>query len=303
MGDNLVSGNVPEKVGQEQIHSLLFGEKLSWQAIIYDLINTEQLDPWDINISLLSEKYLEKLRSLEEANFFVSSKVLLAAALLLRMKSEILLEEDIHNLDNVLFGKKEEKKYIQERLELGEEIPDLIARTPLPRAKKVTLEELMRALGNAITTENRRIRRVVVARQQELESALVLPKTKINLQESIRGVYGKLKEIFKERKHKLPFSELAGESVEEKIACFVPLLHLDTQHRIWLEQEGHLEEIWILLKHIYDEQHKVEREAMVKEVEEEMKNFTESLSDDEKKRLDEIEEGYENPLEDSSEEE
>jgi hypothetical protein len=71
-----------EKVGQEQIHDLLFEEKLSWQSIIYDLINTEQLNPWDINIAVLSQKYLERVRELEEANFFISSKVLLAASLL-----------------------------------------------------------------------------------------------------------------------------------------------------------------------------------------------------------------------------
>jgi len=46
--------NTGEKVGQEQIHGLLFSDKLSWQAIIYDLINSEQLDPWDIDICLLS---------------------------------------------------------------------------------------------------------------------------------------------------------------------------------------------------------------------------------------------------------
>ena len=58
--------------GQEQIHELLFGEKLSWQAIIYDLINTEQLDVWDVDLMVLSNRYLEKLKVLEEANCFVS---------------------------------------------------------------------------------------------------------------------------------------------------------------------------------------------------------------------------------------
>ena len=162
----------PSKVGQEEIHGLLFGEKLSWQSIIYDLINTEQLNPWDIDLTILAQKFLEKVRALEEANFFVSSKVLLAAALLLRMKSEILLEEDLKSLDEVLFGKKEEKKYAQERIDLDEEIPELIAHTPLPRFKKVTLDELMKALGHAITTENRRIKKVVVAKQQEMETAI-----------------------------------------------------------------------------------------------------------------------------------
>src|SRR3989344_6900304 len=93
IAENKTSGN--SKIGQEQIHDLLFGEKLSWQAIIYELINTEQLNPWDLDLVLLSNKYLGKVRELEEANFFVSSKVILAAALLLRIKSEILLNDYI----------------------------------------------------------------------------------------------------------------------------------------------------------------------------------------------------------------
>ncbi|GAI77431.1 unnamed protein product, partial [marine sediment metagenome] len=38
-------------VKQEQVHDLLFNREIGWQEIIYDLINTEQLDPWDINIT------------------------------------------------------------------------------------------------------------------------------------------------------------------------------------------------------------------------------------------------------------
>ena len=106
--DTAPSKKTQQKINQEQIHGLLFSDKLSWQAIMYDLINTEQLDPWDIDISLLSCKFLERVRKLEEADFFISSKVLFAAALLLRIKSEILLREDIRSLDDILFGKKEE---------------------------------------------------------------------------------------------------------------------------------------------------------------------------------------------------
>ena len=97
-------------VKQEQIHDLLFSRDIGWQEIIYDLINTEQLDPWNINITILTDRYLEKIRSLEEADFFVSSKVLLAAALLLRIKSEILLNKYIKSIDEILFGEKDSNK-------------------------------------------------------------------------------------------------------------------------------------------------------------------------------------------------
>ncbi len=275
-GDETVFSALPqkEKVGQEQIHGLLFGDTLSWQAIIYDLINTEQLDPWDVDITLLANRYLERVRALEEANFFVSSKVLLAAALLLRIKSEILLNEYIPTMDEILFGKKEERPaHVPERIELDEDIPLLLPRTPLPRFRKVSLDELMSALGKAITTETRRIKRVVLARQQEYETALSLPKQKINLQEEIVSVHNKLQDIFKDREEPLPFSELAGPEREKRVSTFIPLLHLDNQQKVWLEQQGHFEEIWILLKSIYEKQHAAELARMRAEVLEDIKNF------------------------------
>ena len=233
-----VTLNGMEKVGQEQIHDLLFSEQLSWQAIIYDLINAEQLDPWDIDISFLAQKYLERVHQLEEANFFISSKVLFAASILLRIKSEILLQHDLPGLDAILLGEEEEQKhYVQERLELDEDIPELVVRTPLPRFRKVTLDELMRALSNAIITENRRIKSIVTARQQEYETAQALPKHRINIQDKLREVHARLQGIFSNREERLAFSEFAGQTSEERIATFIPLLHLDHQHQVWLEQD------------------------------------------------------------------
>lgn len=254
-----------EKVGQEQIHDLLFKETLSWQAIIYDLINSEQLDPWNIDISVLSQKYLEKVRALEEANFFISSKVLLAASLLLRLKSEIVLEQDIPTLDEILFGKKEEKKIVQERIELDEDVPLLIPRTPLPRFKKVTLDQLMSALGKAIATETRRIKRTVMFKQQEMETAVALPKRNIILKDHIEHIFSRVKNVFRNREEKVAFTELLNDDYKDKekrIMAFVALLHLDNQQRVWLEQERHFDEIWILLKELYLKQNKEKLEQL-----------------------------------------
>ena len=286
-----------KRVGQEQIHGLLFGEQLSWQAIIYDLINTEQLDPWDIDLALLTNKYLEKIRAFEEANLFVSSKVLFAASLLLRIKSEILLSRFIPSLDEILFGKKENKKYVQERIELDEEVPELISRTPLPRFKKVTLQELMAALGKAVKTENRRIQRVILERRQAFETAVSIPRVKINIKDKIREVYKKLKGVFSNKDERVAFSKFSGMTNEEKIANFVPLLHLDYQHKIFLEQDGHLEEIWVWLKHIYEDKNKVELERLRAEVEAAYKE--EGIVEELEERFEEDEEaegGFENDI-------
>ncbi|MEK6792693.1 MAG: segregation/condensation protein A [Nanoarchaeota archaeon] len=259
--------NVKERVGQEQIHDLLFDNRLSWQAIIYDLINSEQLDPWDIDLSVLSIKYIERVRKLEEANFFISSKVLLAASLLLRLKSELLLSRDLQFFDDILYGKKEEKKYSQERIELDEDIPDLIPRTPLPRYKKVSLQELIIALGKAISTEDRRDRKALILKQHELDSYLSIPKRLFNLQDKIKGLYSKIKQMFVKSDERVAFSELSSLDPEERLVTFVSLLHLDNQQKVWLEQEGHFEEIWVLLKEIYESKNKDLLQRLKEEVE------------------------------------
>jgi len=244
-----------EKVSikQEQIHDLLFNRELGWQEIIYDLINTEQLNPWDIDIIILSDKYLEKIKAIEEADFFVSSKVLLAASLLLRIKSEILLNKYIKSIDEILFGKKEETKHKLERIELDDEIPELIPRSPLPRFRKVTLKELMESLNKAIITENRRIKKNIIHRNNTLrESSFSLPKRKFNIKDKIKEIYNNLVNHFNNNEtKKIPYSEFIKNNKEEKIVSFLPLLYLEDQKKIWLEQENHFDEIHIWLKKVY----------------------------------------------------
>ena len=283
------------KVGQEQIQDLLFGEKLGWQSIIYDLINSEQLDPWDVDIGMLSGKYLEKVRLLEEANFFVSSKVLMAAALLLRIKSEILLNNHLPELNDILYGRQEDKKgEVQERLELEGEIPDLVPRTPIPRMRKVTLEELMGALGKAIKTEERRIRKIVIDKQRVMETDISMPKKMINVHDRMKEVYKLVQTIFSEKGEKMMFSDLSGMTREEKIETFVPLLHLDNQQKVVLEQDTHLGEISVWMKNHHNEVNREEMERLRAEVEAEMEDVVISRALEEAEEgLEEAEEGLE----------
>ena len=240
-------------VKQEQIHDLLFNREIGWQEIIYDLINTEQLDPWDIDIILLADKYLERIRAIEEADFFISSKVLLAASLLLRIKSEILLDRYIKSIDEILFGKKEQPKYSLERIELDENIPELIPRSPLPRFRKLTLKELMESLNKAIITENRRIRKEIITKNALRDGVFLLPKRKFSIKNRIKEIYRNLLDYFKENKEekKIPYTEFINNKKEEKIFSFLPLLHLEEQKKIWLEQEKPFEEIYIWLKETF----------------------------------------------------
>ena len=62
-----------------RIFSLLFVEdELSWKDIIYKLIEEEHMDPWDIDVSMLAQKFLEMLQKLKELDFRISGKMVLA---------------------------------------------------------------------------------------------------------------------------------------------------------------------------------------------------------------------------------
>jgi segregation and condensation protein A len=286
--------NQKDSVNQEEVHDLLFSRELGWKEIIHDLINTEQLDPWNINIIILTDKYLDKIQQLEQTDFFVSSKVLLAAALLLRIKSEILLNKYLKSIDEILFGKKQDKKYILERIELEEDIPELVPRSPMPRFRKVTLNELIESLNKAIITENRRIKKTIINQNALRETAISLPKRKFNIKDKIREMYNNLFSHFEENKDhkKISFTDFIGKDKEERIISFSPLLHLENQKKIWLEQPEHFQEIHIWLKKTYLKHHGDPFADLKQDIEEEI----EKLDPEGKKRLKRINTEFIDPL-------
>lgn len=311
----------PDNPENTQVYNIVTGRDPSWQSIIYELISSEQLDPWNIDLGVLCRSYFEKIQKLEESNFQVSSKILLAAALLLRIKSEILLTRYIREIDNVLFKREDELKKIIERIEIDEnDVPVLSPKTPLPRFKKVTLQELIDALDTAIKTESRRINKEIEKKQAERLSYVDIPKFKrINIKDRIRHLYARILTSFKNPQHKdsikLPYSHFTGDSKEEKIACFLPMLYLSNHGRLWLEQESHFSEIYLYLydtfkksfpdydKTLIDSEEKLEEipEHMMHKVVDEFKDAMDAAENDldeteKQKRVEKINKDFENPI-------
>lgn len=157
------------------------------------------------------------------------------------------------------------------KIEVNEDdLPILIPKTPLPRMRKVTLPELMAALSKAINTESRRISREVAIKRAKKLSEVDFPQFKrIDLKDRIRQFYAKILTSVKKKavsgeKHtnKVGYKSLAGIEREERVACFLPLLHLSNNKKLWLEQEDHLEEIWIYLYDYFDKN----REQFIEEL-------------------------------------
>lgn len=235
---------------EERIYDLLVKKnEVTWQTIIYELINSGEMDPWNVDLSKLSSKYITAIKNLKEHNFFISGKMVLASALLLRMKSDRLLNEHIAEFDSVLYPVDEDLlleeesdyKYAIE----GANIPKLMVKSPQSRKRQVSLNELMKALEKALEVdERRRIRKIY---EEPIIQEAVMPKNVYNISDLIKSVYEKIIYMF-HKKEVLDFSELLeSDSKEDKIATFIPLLHLCNQQKIDINQEEAFGEIKITL--------------------------------------------------------
>lgn len=234
---------------QDQIYELLVNkDEITWQTIIYDLIKSEQMNPWDVDISLLSKKYIETLKKLKEANFFLSGKVLLASALLLKIKSEKFVNEDFVNFDNLLYPQSLNELELYEDSPnpyINLEHPELTIRTPLARKRNVNLNDLMSALQKALEVNKRKVMR----RLREDEIVVKIPEKKFDISKLIKNIYDKILDFFKYKKEILTFTKLIpSDKREDKILTFVPLLHLDSQEKINLVQNEPFGEIFIEIK-------------------------------------------------------
>ncbi len=249
--------NNPNKEPHERIFELLFDkDEITWQSILQELVKSEQMDPWDINISSLTKKYIETIKKLKEFDFRLSGKVLLAAAILLKIKSNKLVGEDIEYLDRLISEQDEEGLLnFEESLEPrpNEEIPkNLIPRTPLPRKRKVSIYDLMQALEKALEVKRRRVLKSIPPMN------IQIPEKKRDISSVIREIYGKIKIWFWEhKKDRLTFSKLVpSDSKEDKIYTFIPLLHLTNQRKVDIFQQQHFGEIDIILKQTEEEVNK-----------------------------------------------
>lgn len=227
---------------QDKLLSMLLDEnEITWQTIIYDLVKTEKMDPWDIDVSILSKKYIETIKKLQEHNFFISGKVLLASAILLKIKSNKLLTEHIAQFDSQLFAKEED--LLEEVMEMEQEdVPRLLIKTPQARKRKVNLNDLMKALKKALEVDKRRRLRKL----QEIPiRRAVIPKKRFDITLLIKLLYQKILGFFK-KQEEVTFSQLIpSKKKDDKVMTFIPLLHLDKDNKINLSQLEHFGEIYI----------------------------------------------------------
>jgi len=205
--------------------------------ILVNLAKNGEIDPWNIDIVDVTDKFLGKLEELHQMDLRVSGRTLLYASMLLRMKS------------NAVVPPPEESPEEIEVMEPG--IESLIIPEPPVRrhaSRPVTLQELITELKRAEIVENRRVERTRLRREGERRATLeeVLD---IAHEEDIEGwisrVYLTLRESFRQSEV-IVFSELVNGDRSSRLMTYLSLLFLATNRKIRLEQEEFFGELFIM---------------------------------------------------------
>ncbi|MFT4303606.1 MAG: segregation/condensation protein A [Candidatus Woesearchaeota archaeon] len=248
---------------QTVIDLIVRKDDVTWKTIIMELVNSNKMDPWNIDIKLLTKEYLLIIKKLKEHDFRVSGKMILAAAMLLKIKSIRLLEGDINALDQLFANTQDSDE--EDMLDMTDEVlpsqiqeidaHKLIPRTPQPRKRKVSIYDLVDALEKALEVKERRILR----RMPTLE--LEIPKKSPDVSVLMGHLFEKIEHLYDNNKNKVFFEDLTpGDTKEDKVITFIPLLHLDNIRKVNINQEGHFSPIEIHLNKNSSIQKEIEKE-------------------------------------------
>jgi segregation and condensation protein A len=244
-----------EHTNEHLLKLILDEDELSWQHIIHDLVRSEQMDPWDVDIKAITAQFLKIIRKLTELDFRVSGKMVLASAMLLKIKSKQLMEEDFTALDT-LINTVEEPEMMDEFFGFEDEFfkedtepvkqPKIYPRTPQPRQRKVSVYDLVDALEHALDVRVRKEQRAL-DKVQIQHTQVTIPENSIDVSSLMNTLLVRIDEHFQSAEE-LMFSHLVPSGNKmDKVLTFIPLLHLTNELRVDLHQEETFSEIHIHL--------------------------------------------------------
>lgn len=207
--------------------------------ILVSLARNGEIDPWDIDIVDVTDKFLAQVAEFEKLDLRVSSRTLLFASILLRMKADALEESEPQDLD--------EEELLDEDLRWS--FPALKPKVRRHAKRRVTLSELIQELKKATKRKEKSdVRRLLQLQAQEFDAFAVAHTEDIERQ--VKRVQRELKRRFVKQDQVL-FSELIIDNTAEHIVeIYLPLLFMATRRQIQLEQKELFSDILIQCKNL-----------------------------------------------------
>ncbi len=226
--------------------------------ILVQLAEKGDIDPWDINIIDVTNKYLDALDKSPRENLLNAGRAIFFASVLLRLKSDILLNlsnetllssqqtENFFPEDDLLFGQDEVA------LDLSK-LEGFIVRSSLgkqQRKRKISLSDLIFALQQAEEEEERRALRTKMRADRAFTiDASEIPENVFEIahEEDLEDVAEKVEAIIQEHltgPEPITLSFISG-ILDSRANTFLALLFLTHTQKIVIEQKEFYGEVYI----------------------------------------------------------
>jgi len=230
--------------------------------ILLDLSKQGDLDPWDIDLEKVTTKYLEAISKTSGDSLKEAGRAIFYASVLLRMKSDLLVEQGQEALRIGLHRELDDDYLLEEELAnrhmtqiTFNDLENALRRKYIQKAKrfrKLTLQDLIKALQEAKEEEENKILR----QQQKLfdfdSYSIVAPELEGDIldlthSENLEGAIERLRAV-------LPEHLIEGKGIEftnivrllgDWSNAFLATIFLAHENEIKLDQKEFYKELWV----------------------------------------------------------
>ena len=218
--------------GGEDVINLVSNDS-TWRDLLIDLVDKNKLDPWNIDIVEIVDKYISTVKALKVMDLRVPANIILAAAILLRLKSNYISLQDYDETGEM--GIAEDVKVP------GVMVDPLNFRLRLPPKRKISLTELIAALDEAME-----IKLLKESPRQRASVFVPIKLENFDIEAETERLYGIIKENV-DKSNMVTFSYISKLSSINDILLelFIPLLFLAHKGKVGLIQERFFSEIII----------------------------------------------------------
>jgi len=232
--------------------------------VLVDLAREGEIDPWDIDVVRVTDKFLERL---DEGDLVRSGRALLYASILVRMKSDYIVEEEDDEeddweppQDDPFARPPGDEEYFDDNIDaLEAEFERRVERRKVrDKTRPETLDDLIHELRerergswwkesreyDTTETETPRGGGVVETRPEPTTEDAMETAHEDDIEDRIDDIWARLSTEFEHRDEVL-FAELRGETKRETITAFIALQFLASRERVELEQDDFYGDLWI----------------------------------------------------------
>lgn len=205
----------------------------TWKDLLLELVHKNKLDPWNIDIVELVEKYVDAVRAMRVLDLRVPANIILSAAILVRLKSDMLKLE----------AEEEQVEVSEITQRPAVTVEELAFRLRLPQRNRITLPELVAALEEAM-----KVKELRETRKIDIPIDIPITLTRIDVEAEMENVYENVR-LTADANRMTTFNALVDYMAGKDaiLGVFIPLLFLAHKQRVTLIQENFFGEILISL--------------------------------------------------------